>query len=178
MLKFLYPNEYIDSTYEIDFQKIYDKGIRGIIFDIDNTLVPHGAPADERAAELFQRLKDIGLKTCVVSNNHEPRVRSFCEKVGSPYVFKAGKPKGRGYLRGMHRMGTDLNHTICIGDQIFTDIWGARMAGLYSIMVGIIEPDYEIQIILKRKLEKPVMYLYRKYIKNHGNENGYRHLVL
>ena len=56
MFKFLYPDEYIDSTYNIDFKKLYNSGYRGLIFDIDNTLVPHGAPATKQAVELFKKI--------------------------------------------------------------------------------------------------------------------------
>ena len=56
-MSFLYPGEYIDSTYSIDFDKLYKEGYRGVIFDIDNTLVTHGSPADERAIALFKQLK-------------------------------------------------------------------------------------------------------------------------
>jgi len=59
MLQCFYPKEYLDSTYLIDFEKKYEQGYRAIIFDIDNTLVPHGLPADERAIALFLRLKNI-----------------------------------------------------------------------------------------------------------------------
>ena len=60
MLQRFYPDEYLDSTYVIDFDKLYEEGYRGIIFDIDNTLVPHGAPADERAKKLYAHLKELG----------------------------------------------------------------------------------------------------------------------
>lgn len=65
----------MDSTYEIDFDALYREGYRGIIFDIDNTLVPHGAPADERAKKLFAHLKELGFSCCLLSNNKEPRVK-------------------------------------------------------------------------------------------------------
>ena len=90
MLQMLYPDEYLDSTYTIDFKKLYKDGYRGILFDIDNTLVPHGAPADERALALFKELKHIGFTTCLISNNKDPSVKSFCYKVDSDYIFKAG----------------------------------------------------------------------------------------
>ena len=61
MLEQFYPGEYLDSAYEIDYEKLAGEGYRGVIFDIDNTLVPHGAPADERAVRLFGRLKSLGL---------------------------------------------------------------------------------------------------------------------
>ena len=66
-----YPDEWLDSAYDIPYEQFYQKGMRGIIFDIDNTLVPHGAPADERAVQLFERLRAIGFHTCLLSNNKE-----------------------------------------------------------------------------------------------------------
>ena len=69
--------EYLDSTYVIDFDRLYEEGYRGVIFDIDNTLVPHGAPADERACALFAHLKELGFQCMLLSNNKEPRVKMF-----------------------------------------------------------------------------------------------------
>ena len=69
MLQKFYPGEYVDSTYQIDFDKLYKEGYRGVIFDIDNTLVPHGAPADERAIKLFAHLKELGFSCMLLSNN-------------------------------------------------------------------------------------------------------------
>ena len=69
MCAFLYPDEYLDSTYSIDFDQLYKEGYRGIIFDIDNTLVPHGAPADERAISFFTHLKELGFQCILLSNN-------------------------------------------------------------------------------------------------------------
>lgn len=126
MLQMLYPDEYMESTYKIDFKKLYKDGYRGILFDIDNTLVPHGAPADKRAIALFKKLREIGFQTCLISNNKEPRVKSFCDKVGSTYVFKAGKPLPGGYEEGIRRMKTTKENTLFIGDQIFTDVLGAK----------------------------------------------------
>ena len=76
-----FPDRYVASTYVIDFEKLYSEGVRGLIFDIDNTLVPHGAPADRRAEELFARLKRIGFGCCLISNNQEPRVRMFNKNI-------------------------------------------------------------------------------------------------
>ena len=95
----------MDSTYEIDFDALYREGYRGIIFDIDNTLVPHGAPADERAKKLFAHLKELGFSCCLLSNNKEPRVKMFNDDVQVQYIFKAGKPKCFGYEKAMERMG-------------------------------------------------------------------------
>ena len=157
-----YPDECADSAYSIDYQSLYDKGYRGNIYDIDNTLVPHGAPADERAKKLFGRLKDIGYSCLVLSNNKKPRVKSFADDVGAKYIYKAGKPGRRGYHEAMMRLGTDVSTTLFIGDQLFTDVWGARRCGIRNILVSPIDKKEEIQIILKRYLERIVMHFYRR----------------
>lgn len=165
MLKRFYPKNEADSAYTIAYEQLYQQGYRGIIFDIDNTLVPHNAPADEKAVALFERLRAIGYKTMILSNNKEPRVKSFCDAVGSPYIFKAGKPKKSGYLLAMERMNTAKNSTFFVGDQLFTDVWGASETGLNNYLVKPIHPKEEIQIVLKRKLEKIVLYFYRRQLK-------------
>lgn len=156
-----YPREWVDSTYGIDWESWQEKGIRGVIFDIDNTLVPHGAPADGRAKALFARLHGLGVKTCLLSNNKKPRVASFASEVGSPYIYKAGKPAIRNYKRAMEQMGTDKGSTLFVGDQLFTDVYGANRAGIYGILVKPINPKEEIQIVLKRYLEAVVLHFYK-----------------
>ena len=165
MLQMMYPDEYVESTYRIDFKILYQKGYRGILFDIDNTLVPHGAPADDKAIELFRKLKKIGFQTCLISNNKEPRVKSFCDQVDSKYIYKAGKPLPKGYLEGMDKMRTNQNNTLFVGDQIFTDVLWAKRADLYTILVKPIHPKEEIQIVLKRYLEKIVLFFYFRHQK-------------
>lgn len=164
MLELFYPNEYLDSTYVIDFDALYAKGYRGIIFDIDNTLVEHGAPATERSIRLFHHLKELGFHTMLLSNNKEPRVKMFFDEVeATGYIYKAGKPSKRGYEKAMERMGTDKSNTVFVGDQLFTDVWGANGVGIHSILVKPIDPKEEIQIVLKRKLERIVLYFYLKH---------------
>lgn len=162
MLNRFYPGEYLDSVYEIAFEQLYEEGYRGIIFDIDNTLVPHGAPADERARELFQRLKGLGYQCCLLSNNKEPRVKRFNEDVRVNFIFKAGKPKRGGYERAMELMGTDRENTLFVGDQIFTDVYGANRAGIRTFLTKPIHPKEEIQIVLKRYLEKIILFFYSR----------------
>ena len=161
MLERFYPDETADSAYEVDYEAYYRQGYRGIIYDIDNTLVPHGAPADARSVALFARLHEIGFSAMLLSNNKESRVRSFAQDVKyASYLFKANKPSPEGYREAMRRMGTDEKTTILIGDQLFTDVWGAKNAGIKSILVRPIHPREEIQIVFKRQLEKIVLYFY------------------
>lgn len=164
-----YPDEYLDSAYIIDYEELYKKGYRGIIYDIDNTLVRHGYPADDRSIALFKRLHSIGFKTITLSNNKEPRVKMFCDAVDTPYIYKAGKPGIKGYKDSMQLMGTDSSNTLFIGDQIFTDVWGANRAGIHTILVKPIHPKEEIQIVLKRVLERLVLFFYLKKQKQAVN---------
>ena len=165
MIQQFYPDEWLDSAYVIDYEKLYKEGYRGLIFDIDNTLVPHGAPADERAIALFKRLREIGFSCCLLSNNKEPRVKMFNEKIGASYIFKAGKPGKIGYVQAMRKIGTNKKTTVFIGDQLFTDVWGAKRVGIRNILVKPINPKEEIQIVLKRRLEWIILYFYKKTMK-------------
>ena len=166
ILEPFYPKEWLDSTYEIDWEQWKRKGIRGVLFDIDNTLVPHGAPADSRAIALFEKLHALGFQTCLLSNNKEPRVKSFADQVHSPYIYKAGKPGVKNYNRSVQEMGLCKEEVLFVGDQLFTDVYGANRAGIYGILVKPINPKEEIQIVLKRYLEKIVLHFYTKEEKN------------
>lgn len=181
LFSWIYPDEYLDSAYDIDYEKLYEDGFRGVIFDIDNTLVPQDAPSDERSDALLRRLKDIGYQVMLLSNNKEPRVKMFLETMKErregdsqnkessdagestepetkiEYIHKAGKPSRKGYRKAMEQMGTNTGNTLFVGDQLFTDVWGARRTGIYSILVKPMDPHEEIQIVIKRKIEKPFL---------------------
>ena len=160
MFQKFYPSEYYTSTYVI--AEYYKKGYRGILFDIDNTLVPHNAPATEEAIRLIQKLKEIGFGICLVSNNKEPRVAEFNKPLDVKYIYKAGKPKRTGYQKAMQLLGTDTANTLFVGDQLFTDLWGANNTGITSLLVMPIDKKEEIQIVLKRIPEKWILHSYLK----------------
>ncbi len=162
MLRRFYPKRLAESSYAIDYEKLYQEGYRGLLFDIDNTLVEHGADATPRALELFERLKKIGFQTCLISNNSEARVSRFNKKIGTNYIYKANKPFKKNYIKAVKIMGTRIDTTVFVGDQLFTDVYGANKIGMMTYLVKPIHPKEEIQIILKRKLERIVLYYYRK----------------
>ncbi len=157
-----YPSGEADSIDSIPFDELYRRGYRGIIFDIDNTLVPHGAPADEHAVSFFDMLHRTGYATCLISNNKEPRVVPFAEAVHSKAVWDAHKPSRKNYIYACEIMGVHPDLTLFVGDQLFTDIWGANRAGIKSILVKPIHPKEEIQIVLKRYLERIVLFFYHR----------------
>lgn len=161
-----YPDERSTSTYAIDFSKFYHQGYRGIIFDIDNTLVPHGADADKKALQLFRHLKEIGFEYCLLSNNKEERVKQFNRDIQAKYIFNAHKPSRRNYQEAMRLMDTNIENTIFVGDQLFTDVFGAKRMGMKNILVAPIDSKEEIQIVLKRYLEKIVLFFYERNRKS------------
>lgn len=158
----LYPNERMTSAYLVPYEELARLGYRGILFDIDNTLVPHGAPATEEAKKLFERIRRCGLATCLISNNRKARVQPFAEAVQSPFLSLANKPFPSGYRKACGRMGVPEKDAVFIGDQIFTDVWGANLAGIRSILVNPINPREEIQIVLKRRLERLILRAYHR----------------
>lgn len=89
-------------------------------------------------------------------------MKMFNREIGTNYIFNAHKPSVKNYVRAMEIMGTDKSNTVFIGDQLFTDVWGAKRAGIHNILVKPIHPKEEIQIVLKRRLEKVVLYFYKK----------------
>ena len=164
IIGYFYPDELLDSAYDVDYDMLYDEGIRGIIFDIDNTLVMHDYPPDERSVELLSMLDKKGFGILFLSNNKEERVKSFRDRSvpSALYIYKAAKPLREGYERAMSMMGTTAETTVFIGDQLFTDVWGAKRAGIRNILVKPIDRKEEIQIVLKRILERIVLSSYER----------------
>lgn len=166
MKRFLFPVEYYRSTYNIDFKHYYDLGYRGIIFDIDNTLVPHDAMSDERSRKLLKDLREIGFKIIFLSNNDEPRVKNFAKEINADglstinYIYKAKKPLKDSYIKAAALLKIETKNMLFIGDQIFTDILGANNASIHSILVDKVNKKEDAHIYLKRILEYPVKGLY------------------
>ena len=167
MFRMFYPAEMAESSYDINYEELYRKGYRGLIYDIDNTIVEHGADANAEVVELFRRLNKIGFRICLLSNNKAPRVRRFyrgarVKGVKLHYIFNAQKPRRRNYMKAMVLMRTTKKNTLFIGDQLFTDVYGANRSGIRSILVKPINKAEEVQIVAKRKLERVIMHFYRR----------------
>lgn len=156
-MSIFFPTEYVGRMEDYDFEAAKKKGKRLILFDIDNTIVSHGAKADESAIRLVLKLKDMGFSLFCVSNNALPRVKSFAMDAGTGYVYKAGKPLTKGFKKAMDLAGFSTDQTLYFGDQIFTDILGANLAGLDCVLVDPIDKKTDtLWIKFKRFLEWPV----------------------
>lgn len=166
MLKNYYPKLKVDSIQQIDFEKLINNNIKGLILDIDNTLVPQHMPdADEKAIKWIEEAKRAGLKACIVSNAREKRVVRFNERLKIFAVHEAWKPGAKGYLKAMELMNIKKEETAVVGDQIFTDIYGGNKLGLYTILVNPIDKKEVFWVRLKRIPEKMILKSYRKSIK-------------
>lgn len=174
MFERFFPDATVASTYAIDYEKLFRNGYRGILFDIDNTLVKHGDKADEKAKKLFKKLKKIGFECCLISNNKKKRVYTFNEEIGVHTVFNAHKPAKKGYYYAMDLMGTNPENTAFVGDQLFTDIFGAKRIGLKNFLVKPINEREEFQIVLKRKLERIVLKEYRMKRRAEKEKNKWK----
>ncbi len=161
MLKLLFPAAYVDSVFDIDFDVLYERGYRGIIFDVDNTLVHHGKDSNERVDALFAALHAIGFKTLILSNNDSARIERFLKNIDSPYIADADKPHTAGYREALTLLGIERQNVLCIGDQIFTDILGANRSGIDSILVHFIRSGTHERLGLRRRAEQAVLALYR-----------------
>ena len=162
MFKVFYPYEYVDSAFSINYDELYNKGYRGIIFDIDNTLVHHGDDATKEIEELFKEIHNIGFKTLLLSNNNEKRVKRFLSNIESLYICNAQKPKTINYLKAIEMMNIKKEETLFIGDQIFTDILGANRSGIANILVKFIQAKDEVRIGKRRQIERVILKLYKR----------------
>ena len=162
MLKKFYPYEYVDSVFEIDYEGLYQNGFKGLIFDIDNTLVHHGDDSTEEIDKLFETIQKIGFKTMILSNNNEERVTRFLTNIDSLYICDAEKPKVGNYNKAVEMLGIKKEEAVFIGDQIFTDILAANRSGIPSILVKFIQLDSETNIGKRRQLEKVILSFYKR----------------
>ena len=160
MINLLFPFEYVDSVFSIDYEKLVQKGFKGVIFDIDMTLVPHGADSTKEIDELFRTIHKAGLKTLLLTNNSEERVKRFIKNIDTLYLCDAEKPNAEGYLKAIQMMGIQKNETVFVGDQIFIDIYGANRCGIASILVKYVTATVETKIGIRRNLEKIILKLY------------------
>lgn len=159
-MKNFFPDIYVKSISCITASMLLEKGMEAVVLDIDNTLVPHDDPNPTERVKLFlEDMRQNGIKLCVVSNNSEKRVAPFYERIGIEYhVSKALKPRVLGYEKAAECMSVQKSKIAAIGDQIFTDVWGANRAGCLSVLVEPITPEGEGKFIkFKRILEKPFL---------------------
>ena len=171
MLENFYPYEHVKSVFDIDYDKLYSLGYRGIIFDIDNTLVHHGENSTPQIDELFRQIHMKGFKTLLLSNNTKERIERFLVNINSIYIPDADKPKTDSYDKAVKMLDIKKSEAVCVGDQLFTDIYGANKYGIASILVDFLRYENETEVGKKRALEKIILKFY-SYNKKYRNRMG------
>ena len=163
---YLIPDLICDTVYEIPFSHYYEKGVRAVAFDIDNTLVPYDTPVpDERLTSFLLSVKEMGFSVALVSNNTPERVRRFNETLGFLAVPDSHKPLPRALRPVMEAFGVQGNEFLMVGDQLLTDVLAARSAGAFAVTVPPIKKVESAFFRFKRWLEKPFV---RAYYKKKG----------
>lgn len=166
MIRRFYPTKAIGSIYELPVEALKADGIKGIIFDIDNTLVPYDEA--EPTAEIiafFTHLKELGFKITLLSNNTEDRVIKFNERLKVLALHNAQKPLSKSFIKALQMMKCEKHEVIIVGDQVFTDVYGGNRAGMATYLVTPISDKDEWQTKIKRGLERKVLSQYKKWLE-------------
>jgi len=151
----LSPDYYFDSVFDIPYKRLYEQGLRGLVYDIDNTLSGYeGKQPTARVLALVEELHEIGFQVGLLSNNNSRRLSAYNEGMGLPGASLAGKPFTRGLKRVMKEMGVAPHEAAIVGDQLLADIWCGKNAGITTILVKPMTEREVITVILKRGLER------------------------
>lgn len=153
-----------NDIYQITGKALQRRGIKLLLADLDNTLVPYGVPLpDDRLKAWRDELTAHGVTLFVLSNNRkEHRPRIFAEGLGVPYIGHAGKPKTPSFVKAMNQMGVTREQTAIVGDQVFTDVLGGNLAGVTAILVKPIRLAGNPGRYLRYAVEAPFRLLSRK----------------
>ncbi|MCL2202664.1 MAG: YqeG family HAD IIIA-type phosphatase [Defluviitaleaceae bacterium] len=158
----LAPDYYFDSVLDIPYETLWQQKIRGLIYDLDNTLAHYDqrqAPA--QVVAMLRRLEKMGFRICLLTNNTRTRLKYF-DDLGLEGIANAAKPLTCGVRKAMARMGTQPEHTAIIGDQLFSDVWAGKNARITTILVKpMTEKDFML-VRVKRVFER---WLLRRYYK-------------
>ena len=154
----LEPDYYFESVFEIPYEELWEKNIKGIIFDIDNTLTAYDEDKpSSNTKELLQKLQDMGFKLFLLTNNTKRRLGSFNQDLNLPGFASALKPFTFGVKRAMSIMEVAASQTVIIGDQLFTDVWAGKSAGIATILVKPITLKDFAFVKIKRIIENRML---------------------
>jgi len=158
-MKVFQPHSYVPSIHHVDYEALKRRGIRALVFDLDNTLcLWRAGPPDARVRQLLKELIAQGFRVAVLSNGRlslRPEVLSFFEEVGIPVIWPARKPLPFGFRRALDKLGVPASQAAMVGDQLLTDVLGGHLAGLYTVLVAPLDPGRESPFTrLNRILER------------------------
>lgn len=163
MLKKFLPNQHVLSIHDIKPSKLKEHDIKGIVTDLDNTLVAWDVPeATPELRQWFKSMQEAGIKITVVSNNHEKRVKAFCHPLGIPFISRARKPMRRAICKAIGQMDVEKENIVVIGDQLLTDVLGGNRLGVHTILVVPVKETDGWTTRINRRIERYIMSYMRK----------------
>lgn len=163
MLKHFLPDQHVKSIFDITPESLKEKGVKGIITDLDNTLVEWDRPnATPKLIEWFDNMRKNEILVTIVSNNNENRVKSFSDPLQIPFIFQARKPMGRAFNKALKQMGLRKDETVVIGDQLLTDVLGGNRSGFHTILVVPVAKTDGFVTKFNRKVERRILDWFRK----------------
>lgn len=159
----IYPKEYLDSVKEISIELLEKNHIKGLILDVDNTLIDFDKKMPDGVEEWAQNLKKVGIKLCILSNSNKvDKVKGVADKLEIPFLYFAKKPFKSGFKKAKAVLGIEAENIAVVGDQIMTDVIGANRSHMFSILVKPIEEKDYLLTKIKRPLERLIIQRYLK----------------
>ncbi|SDM20804.1 YqeG family HAD IIIA-type phosphatase [Bacillus sp. OK048] len=163
MLKNFLPDEHVKSILDIRPEDLKKRGIRGIITDLDNTLVEWDRPnATPELIKWFEQIKKHNILVTIVSNNNELRVKEFSDPLQIPFIFRARKPMVRAFYQALSQMGIKKEEAVVIGDQLLTDVLGGNRSGFHTILVVPVAQTDGFFTKFNRFTERRILNWFRK----------------
>ncbi|ANC77953.1 YqeG family HAD IIIA-type phosphatase [Fictibacillus nanhaiensis] len=158
MLKHFLPDQHVQNILDITPEMLVERGVKGIITDLDNTLVEWDRPeATPELIEWFTSIKEKGILITIVSNNTQHRVKSFSDPVGIPFIYSARKPMTKAFKRALKDMKLKNEQVVVIGDQLLTDVLGGNRLGLHTILVVPVASSDGFWTRFNRKIERIIL---------------------
>jgi HAD superfamily phosphatase (TIGR01668 family) len=164
VLEIFYPRLFISSLPELDLKHLLKLGLKGILLDLDNTIIMRGTEScSPEIIDWLNELQGCGFKLCIISNNKSARVKMLAGELKVPAVYYAFKPFKRAFYQALGLVKTAPEETAIIGDQIFTDILGGNRLGLFTILVVPLNgKEHWLTRLINRRAEKALMAYWRK----------------
>ena len=165
------PSYYYKSVTQVTPAWLEERGITAVLVDLDNTILPRfteEVPAEIRA--WAATLTDAQIPVALLSNNHKRRVKLYATSLGFIPIANAAKPLPFGYLRALRALASKRHATVMIGDQFFTDVCGASLLGIMSVMVVALSQKDLAHTLILRKLEK--ILIRDRQVEGQDNESG------
>ena len=158
MRKRLVPDAFLRSVYDITPAYLAERGLEGLILDIDNTLTTYSCrEAEEHTLRWIRELRAAGVRLCILSNGGEERVRAYNRALGLPFRFRSMNPRRAGFSWAASELGLPPERIAVVGDQLFTDVAGGNGAGMYTILTEPFAADEMWLVRCKRLLERPLL---------------------